>query len=152
CPGYPLGWRQRCIDTATPRRILVVAGACPAMRSAHSPSVMTASPNAPCTVIPPVSGPSRDRDRRALRTGPAHLTTPPGPPPRPPRRRPPGAPRPPPPPPRRGRPPAPGRPPPRLHAGTYQPHPGWRHFLEPGWRVLTDQVEALRVVEDLVDA
>lgn len=40
----------------------------------------------------------------------------------------------------------------RLNAGTYQPHPAWRHFIEPGWRVLTDQAEALRVVEDLVDA
>lgn len=40
----------------------------------------------------------------------------------------------------------------RLTAGTYQPHPGWRHFIEPEWRVLTDQAEALRIVNDLVDA
>ncbi|MGH3821971.1 MAG: hypothetical protein ACRDRA_03895 [Pseudonocardiaceae bacterium] len=40
----------------------------------------------------------------------------------------------------------------RLDTGTYQPHPGWRHFIQAGWRVLTDQAEALRVVEDLVDA
>ena len=40
----------------------------------------------------------------------------------------------------------------RLYAGTYQPHPGWRHFIQPGWRVLTDQAEAVRLVEDLVDA
>jgi hypothetical protein len=40
----------------------------------------------------------------------------------------------------------------RLHAGTYQPHPAWRHFIQAGWRVLTDQAEALRIVENLVDA
>jgi hypothetical protein len=40
----------------------------------------------------------------------------------------------------------------RLAAGTYQPHPGWRHFIDRGWRVVSDQVEALRVVEDLVNA
>lgn len=40
----------------------------------------------------------------------------------------------------------------RLAAGSFQPHPGWRNFIDPGWRVLTDQAEALRVVEDLVDA
>jgi hypothetical protein len=40
----------------------------------------------------------------------------------------------------------------RLDAGTYEPHPGWRHFIETGWRVLTDQAEALRRVQDLVDA
>jgi hypothetical protein len=40
----------------------------------------------------------------------------------------------------------------RVTAGTYQPHPGWRHFIDTGWRVLTDQSETLRVVEDLVDA
>ena len=40
----------------------------------------------------------------------------------------------------------------RLTAGTYQPHPGWRHFIDIGWRVLTDQTETLGIVEDLVDA
>lgn len=40
----------------------------------------------------------------------------------------------------------------RLIAGTYQPHPGWRHFIDAGWRVLTDQTETLGIVEDLVDA
>jgi hypothetical protein len=40
----------------------------------------------------------------------------------------------------------------RLTARTYQPHPGWRHFIDTGWRVLTDQSETLRIVEDLVDA
>jgi hypothetical protein len=40
----------------------------------------------------------------------------------------------------------------RLTAATYQPHPGWRHFIAPSWRVLTDQAETLRIVEDLVDA
>ncbi|MBV9730229.1 MAG: hypothetical protein JO309_12660 [Pseudonocardiales bacterium] len=40
----------------------------------------------------------------------------------------------------------------RVNTGSYQPHPGWRHFIETGWRVLIDQAEALRIVEDLVDA
>ena len=40
----------------------------------------------------------------------------------------------------------------RLSAGTFQPHPGWRNFIDPGWRVLIDQAEALRCVEELVDA
>lgn len=40
----------------------------------------------------------------------------------------------------------------RLDAGTYEPHPGWRHFIDTGWRVLTDQAEALRIVVDLVNA
>ncbi|HYZ38708.1 MAG TPA: hypothetical protein VE673_18665, partial [Pseudonocardiaceae bacterium] len=40
----------------------------------------------------------------------------------------------------------------RLTTGTYQPHPGWRHFIDTGWRVLTDQTETLRIVEHLVDA
>ncbi len=40
----------------------------------------------------------------------------------------------------------------RLTAGGYVPHPGWRHFIAPGWRVLFDQAEALAVVEVLVDA
>ncbi len=39
----------------------------------------------------------------------------------------------------------------RLTAGGYAPHPGWRHFIAPGWRVLLDQAEALGVVEALVD-
>lgn len=40
----------------------------------------------------------------------------------------------------------------RVEAGTFQPHPGWRNFIDTGWRVLTDQAEALRTVRDLVDA
>jgi hypothetical protein len=40
----------------------------------------------------------------------------------------------------------------RLNAGTYQPHPGWRHFIDTGWRVLTNQAETLDIVENLVDA
>lgn len=40
----------------------------------------------------------------------------------------------------------------RVDAGTFQPHPGWRNFIDAGWRVLTDQAEALRIVESLVDA
>ena len=40
----------------------------------------------------------------------------------------------------------------RLTAGNYAPHPGWRHLIAPGWRVLLDQAEALAVVEGLVDA
>ena len=39
----------------------------------------------------------------------------------------------------------------RLTTGGYTPHPGWRHFIAPGWRVLTDQAEALAVVDALVD-
>jgi hypothetical protein len=39
----------------------------------------------------------------------------------------------------------------RVDAGTFQPHPGWRNFIDTGWRVLIDQAEALRVVESLVD-
>lgn len=40
----------------------------------------------------------------------------------------------------------------RLRRPGYLPHPGWRHFIEVGWRVLTDQAEALAVVAELVDA
>ena len=40
----------------------------------------------------------------------------------------------------------------RLTADTYQPHPGWRHFIDTGWRVLTDQIETLDTLENLVDA
>ena len=39
----------------------------------------------------------------------------------------------------------------RLTAGGYAPHPGWRHFIAPGWRVLLDQAEALAVVETLIE-
>lgn len=40
----------------------------------------------------------------------------------------------------------------RLRGPGYRPHPGWRHFIETGWRVLTEQAEALAVVAELVDA
>ena len=39
----------------------------------------------------------------------------------------------------------------RLTTGGYAPHPGWRHFIAPGWRVLADQAEALALIETLVD-
>lgn len=39
----------------------------------------------------------------------------------------------------------------RVEAGHYLPHPGWRNFIDTGWRVLVDQAEAMRVVEALVD-
>ncbi|TQM01603.1 hypothetical protein FB558_8494 [Pseudonocardia kunmingensis] len=38
----------------------------------------------------------------------------------------------------------------RLRSGRYQPHPGWRHFLEPGWTIIKDQATAIRVITDLV--
>jgi hypothetical protein len=40
----------------------------------------------------------------------------------------------------------------RVAGPGYAPHPGWRHFIAEGWRVLVDQAEALTVVEALVDA
>lgn len=40
----------------------------------------------------------------------------------------------------------------RVDAGTFTPHPGWRHFIDQGWRVLIDQREAWHAIEDLVDA
>lgn len=40
----------------------------------------------------------------------------------------------------------------RLTARTFAPHPGWRHFIQPGWRVIEDQREALQLVDELVDA
>jgi hypothetical protein len=40
----------------------------------------------------------------------------------------------------------------RVDGGDFTPHPGWRHFIAQGWRVLVDQREAWKVVEDLVDA
>jgi hypothetical protein len=40
----------------------------------------------------------------------------------------------------------------RVDAGNFTPHPGWRHFIAHGWRVLVDQPEAWQVVQDLVDA
>jgi hypothetical protein len=39
----------------------------------------------------------------------------------------------------------------RLTQPGFAPHPGWRNFIAPGWRVLTDQAEALTVVDRLVD-
>ena len=40
----------------------------------------------------------------------------------------------------------------RVDGGDFTPHPGWRHFIAQGWRVLVDQREAWQVVEALVDA
>ncbi|WP_214364574.1 hypothetical protein [Pseudonocardia sp. H11422] len=40
----------------------------------------------------------------------------------------------------------------RVDAARWAPHPGWRQFIETGWRVLVDQAEALRRVEELADA
>ncbi|MDN5918076.1 MAG: hypothetical protein L0I76_23765 [Pseudonocardia sp.] len=40
----------------------------------------------------------------------------------------------------------------RLNDGRFEACPGWRNFIEAGWRVLTDQAEALALVADLVDA
>ncbi|NMH96490.1 hypothetical protein [Pseudonocardia acidicola] len=40
----------------------------------------------------------------------------------------------------------------RVDAGRWAPHPGWRHFIETGWRVMADQAEAWRRVVQLVDA
>lgn len=39
----------------------------------------------------------------------------------------------------------------RLQRGTFAPHPGWRNFIPPGWRVLTSQQEALQVLQVLVE-
>jgi hypothetical protein len=39
----------------------------------------------------------------------------------------------------------------RVDGGQFTPHPGWRHFIADGWRVLIDQREAWQVVENLVD-
>ena len=39
----------------------------------------------------------------------------------------------------------------RVAAPGYAPHPGWRHFIAEGWRVLTDQREALAAIDRLVD-
>ena len=39
----------------------------------------------------------------------------------------------------------------RVAGPSYTPHPGWRHLIAPGWRVLVDQAEALAVIEDLVE-
>lgn len=38
----------------------------------------------------------------------------------------------------------------RLTTGTWTPHPGWRHFLDTGWRVLTDQPEARTRIQHLL--
>ena len=40
----------------------------------------------------------------------------------------------------------------RVDSTRWAPHPGWRRFIETGWRVLVDQAEALRRVAELVDA
>ena len=40
----------------------------------------------------------------------------------------------------------------RVTARGYQPHPGWRNFIDSGWRVLVDQAEAMRTIEALVEA
>jgi hypothetical protein len=40
----------------------------------------------------------------------------------------------------------------RVDSGHFAPHPGWRNFIEPGWRVLVDQSEAWSQVQLLVDA
>lgn len=40
----------------------------------------------------------------------------------------------------------------RVAARTFAPHPGWRNFIEPGWRVIEDQREALQLIDELVDA
>ncbi|WP_141566579.1 hypothetical protein [Pseudonocardia sp. N23] len=40
----------------------------------------------------------------------------------------------------------------RVQAGQWAPHPGWRSFIDTGWRVLVDQAEALHRVDELVDA
>lgn len=40
----------------------------------------------------------------------------------------------------------------RVDSGHFAPHPGWRNFIEPGWRVLVDQREAWSQVQLLVDA
>jgi hypothetical protein len=40
----------------------------------------------------------------------------------------------------------------RVAGRGYQPHPGWRNFIDTGWRVLVDQAEAMRTIETLVDA
>jgi hypothetical protein len=39
----------------------------------------------------------------------------------------------------------------RVDSTRWAPHPGWRRFIETGWRVLVDQAEALRRVAELVD-
>jgi hypothetical protein len=39
-----------------------------------------------------------------------------------------------------------------MDVGCWAPHPGWRHFIDTGWRVLVDQGEAWRRVEQLVEA
>ena len=39
----------------------------------------------------------------------------------------------------------------RVTSGRYTPHPGWRHLIDSQHRVLTDQTEALAVIDKLVD-
>lgn len=39
----------------------------------------------------------------------------------------------------------------RLERGEFAPHPGWRNFIPPGWRVITGQAEARQVVQTLID-
>lgn len=38
----------------------------------------------------------------------------------------------------------------RVAGNGYAPHPGWRNFIDAGWRVVLDQLEALRRVDALV--
>jgi hypothetical protein len=40
----------------------------------------------------------------------------------------------------------------RLRSGRWAPHPGWRNFIDAGWRVLVTQPEALARIAALVDA
>jgi len=39
----------------------------------------------------------------------------------------------------------------RLGHGEFAPHPGWRNFIPPGWRVIEAQSEALHIVQALID-
>lgn len=39
----------------------------------------------------------------------------------------------------------------RLTTGTYTPRPGWQHLINPEYRVLTNQAEALTVLTELLD-
>ncbi len=38
----------------------------------------------------------------------------------------------------------------RLERGEFAPHPGWRNFIPPGWRVLSSQNEALQILTSLI--
>jgi len=39
----------------------------------------------------------------------------------------------------------------RLERGEFAPHPGWRNFIPPGWRVIGAQSEALPIVQGHID-